>query len=152
MQGLNKYENNGFHGYVFMASCGVLFGALIEALYPERVMFIASLIMGIYFVIIHKINRAIEGEPIYTKALISTFAIAAVELAVGIITNRVLHLHLWDFSDSYFHLLGQICPRESIIRLIIAFPVIYLSKFADIIPLLTGGAPNGEKEKQKEKI
>jgi uncharacterized membrane protein len=134
MQGLNRY-NNGIHGYVLTVSCGVIFGALIEALYPERVMFAASVIMGIYFAVIHKINRALSDEPIYTRALISTIAITAIELGLGIITNRVLHLHLWDFSDSLFHVLGQICPRESVIRFIIAFPVIYLSKFADRIPI-----------------
>ncbi len=143
MRGLNKLKNNGVHGYVFMISCGVIFGALLELLYHERVIFAASIIMGIYFAIIHKINRALTDEPIYTKALISTFAITAVELALGVITNRVMHLHLWDFSDSFFHLLGQICPRESIIRFIIAFPVIYLSKTADKIPIQWEQKTNG---------
>lgn len=143
MQGLNKLENNGFHGYVFMMSCGVLFGALSEHLYHERVIFAASIVMGIYFAMIHKINRAIGSEPIFTKCLISTFAITAFELAVGIIANRILRLHLWDFSDSLFHVLGQICPREFIIRFITAFPTIYLSKFADKIPLRSERTANG---------
>lgn len=141
MQGLNKYDN-GIHGYVFMVSCGVIFGALIETLYLQRVIFAASVIMGIYFAVIHKINRALNDEPIFTRALISSIAITAIELGIGVITNRVMHLHLWDFSDSLFHVLGQICPRESIIRFVIAFPVIYLSKFADRIPI-TLGETNG---------
>ena len=135
MQGLTKLRNNGIHGYVFMISCGILFGAFIELLYRERVIFAASVIMGIYFAVIHRINRALTDEPIYTKALISTFAITAVELGSGIITNRVMHLHLWDFSDSLFHVLGQICMRECFIRFMIALPVIFLSKFADKIPI-----------------
>ena len=143
MQGLNNLKNNGVHGYVFMISCGVIFGAFLELLYHERVIFAASIIMGIYFAIIHKINRALTDEPIYTRALLSTFAITAVELALGIVTNRVMHLHLWDFSDSYFHVLGQICPRESIIRFMIAFPVIYLSITADKIPLQLEQETNG---------
>ncbi len=143
MQGLNQLKNNGIHGYIFMISCGVLFGAFIELLYHERVLFAASIIMGIFFAIIHRINRALTDEPIYTKALISTFAITAVELAFGVITNRVMHLHLWDFSDSLFHVLGQICPREAFVRFMIAFPVIYLSKFADKIPILGGSTSNG---------
>ncbi|MBQ8254355.1 MAG: hypothetical protein IJY94_02495 [Clostridia bacterium] len=145
MQGLNKFRDNGIHGYIFMTSCGILFGAFIEALYHERVIFAASVIMGVYFFMIHRINRALKDEPIYTRALISTFAITAVELVFGIITNRVMHLHFWDFSDSLFHVLGQICPRESFIRFVIAFPVIYLSKFADRIPIraLSIGETNG---------
>ncbi len=135
MQGLNKYRNNGIHGYVFMVSCGVLFGALIEALYHERVIFAASIIMGIHFAVIHKLERTLKNEPTYTVALISTFAITAIELILGIITNRIMHLHFWDFSDSLFHVLGQICLRESFIRFVIAFPVIYLSKFADSFPI-----------------
>ncbi|MBQ7779315.1 MAG: hypothetical protein IJ404_02370 [Clostridia bacterium] len=143
MQGLKILRNNGIHGYIFMISCGILFGAFIELLYHERVIFAASVIMCIYFAIIHKINRALTDEPIYTKALISTFAISAVELGFGIITNRVMHLHLWDFSDSLFHVLGQICIRESFIRFMIAFPVIYLSKIADRIPIQRGKTSNG---------
>ena len=128
-----------------MVSCGVLFGAFLEVLYHERVIFAASIIMGIYFAVIHKLNRTLKDEPTYTVALISTFAITAIELIFGVITNRVMHLHLWDFSDSMFHVLGQICPRESIIRFVIALPVIYLSKFADMIPIreLNQGEPNG---------
>lgn len=135
MQGLNIYKDNGIHGYIFMISCGVLFGAFIEALYHERVIFAASVIMGIYFALIHRINRSLNEEPKYTRALISTFAITAVELVFGVITNRVMHLHLWDFSDSLFHVLGQICIREIFIRFLIALPVIYLSRFADKIPI-----------------
>lgn len=148
MQGLNNLKNNGVHGYIFMASCGVLFGALIEVLYQERVIFAASIIMGIYFAIIHKMNRALSDEPIFTKALVSTFAITAVELVFGFVTNRVMHLHLWDFSDSLFHFLGQICPHESIVRFIIAFPVIYLSKFTDKIPIQ--GKDNKWQERKAE--
>ncbi len=143
MQGLNRIKNNGIHGYIFISACGVLFGAFIELLYSERVMFAASLIMGIYFAIIHRINRAISDEPIYGRALVSTIVITVIELGFGIITNRVMHLHLWDFSDSYFHLLGQICPREAFIRFMIAFPVIYLSKLADLIPIRYERISNG---------
>ncbi len=145
MQGLTTLRNNGIHGYVFMISCGILFGAFLELLYHERVIFAASIIMGIYFGVIHRINRALTDEPIYTKALISTFAITAVELGFGVITNRVMHLRLWDFSDSLFHVLGQICMRECFIRFMIALPVIYLSKFADRIPIHTNsiGDTNG---------
>lgn len=145
MQGLNKYGDNGIHGYVFMISCGVVFGALLEGLLHERVIFASSLIMGIFFATIHRVNRILNDEPLITKALLSAFAITAVELGFGIVMNKILHLHLWDFSDSVFHLLGQICPRESLIRFIIAFPALYLSSFTDTLPIKTNnrGRTNG---------
>ena len=135
MQGLKKLNGNGIHGYIFMISCGIVFGALTEAFLHERVMFASSLIMGILFGAVHRITRALPDEPLLTKALLATAFITAVELGFGIISNKILHLHLWDFSDSTFHLLGQICPRECLFRFIIALPAIFFSRYADKLPI-----------------
>ena len=137
MQGLNKYKDNGIHGYVLMISCGVIFGALTEGLYHERVMLASSIITGLYFAVIHRINRSLKGETLLIKALMSSIAITALELIIGIVANKIFHLHLWDFSDSLFHLLGQICPRESIIRFLTAIPALYLSSYFETIPIKT---------------
>jgi uncharacterized membrane protein len=135
MQGLKKIQNNGIHGYVFMISFGIVFGALTETLLHERVMFASSVITGIMFAAVHRINRSLDQEPLITKALLSTAFITVFELCFGIVMNEILHLHLWDFSDSTFHLLGQICPRECFFRFLTAIPAIFLSKYADVIPI-----------------
>ncbi len=142
MQGLNN-KVKAIHGYIFIISCGVIFGALIETLYQERAVFASSIIMGIFFGITHRVNCALHDEPIYTKALISTFLITGIELIIGFIANRIFSLHLWDFSDSMIHLFGQICPREMLIRFIFAYPIIYLSKFADRLSVGITGEADG---------
>lgn len=140
MQGL---KNKGIHGYIFIISCGVIIGALIESLYQERAVFASSIIMGIFFGIAHGVNCALHDEPIYTRALISTFFITGTELIIGVIANRILSLHLWDVSDSMIHLFGQICLRDVFNRFIFAFPIIYLSKFADRLSVSITGEADG---------
>lgn len=120
---------------------GTVIGAFFELFMVERAVIASAVTMGIYWIIIHRINHSIGEESIFTKALLSTFAITAFELISGVIINRILHLNMWNFSDRSLHVLGQICPSEFALHFITAIPVIYISTFIDrsIVPYLYGG-------------
>lgn len=58
------------------------------------------------------INRAGRraGLRFGMRVAASTAAILAIELASGIVINRMLDMAVWDYSAMPFNLLGQICP------------------------------------------
>ncbi len=120
---------------------GTVLGAFFELFLTERAVIASAVTMGVFFVIIHRINRVVWDESIFTRALLATFAITAFELICGVIINRILHLGMWNFSDRSMHVLGQICPSECILHFMTAIPVISVSAFIDrsIVPYLNGG-------------
>lgn len=47
-------------------------------------------------------------------------AITVLELAVGLLVNRLLGLSVWDYSSLPGNLLGQICPRYSLLWVLVS--------------------------------
>ena len=47
--------------------------------------------------------------------------VTACEFTAGIIENRMLGWHVWDYSDQPLNLLGQICPLFTAVWLLLCF-------------------------------
>jgi len=65
---------------------------------------------------------------VITKAMCGAGIITAVELVVGIVTNMILKLQVWDYSKLKGNFLGQICPQFTLIWFLLSLPIAYLSK------------------------
>ena len=65
----------------------------------------------------HLLLRAVSALalPLAVQALVGTAGITALELAVGLVVNRGLHWNVWDYSDRWGNLWGQICPLYSVL-------------------------------------
>ncbi len=110
-----------------MSSLGILFGTLYGALFGRGELIAYELIISLLFIITHRINRHLPLESPCTKALLATYAICAAELIFGIIFNRIMGLRLWDCSDRFLHILGQICPSQFPIRFVISLIALSMS-------------------------
>lgn len=55
-------------------------------------------------------------------ALITT----AVEFAVGLFDNIIMHWHVWDYSDMPLNFMGQICLPFSCLWFILCFPACFI--------------------------
>ena len=77
---------------------------------------------------IHISNFRMKTKNLFLKCLTGCTIITVLEFFVGIIVNRKLGLHVWDYSGQKYNLLGQICPTFSAIWFMISLPAIYLSK------------------------
>lgn len=65
---------------------------------------------GIAFLIIGSINEYFTWDiPIWIQSIIGTIAVTILELVSGCILNLWLGLHIWDYSNVPFNLLGQVC-------------------------------------------
>ena len=50
------------------------------------------------------------------------------EFLFGLLVNRVLHLHVWDYSALPLNIMGQICLPFSLIWFVLTIPAIALCK------------------------
>lgn len=72
------------------------------------------LVGGICFILIGIINEITPKIPLIQQMLLSAVIITAVEFVSGCILNLWLGLNIWDYSENFGNILGQICPRHTI--------------------------------------
>ena len=58
----------------------------------------------------------------------ASMALAGVEFLFGLLVNRVLHLHVWDYSALPLNIMGQICLPFSLIWFVLTIPASALCK------------------------
>ena len=73
-------------------------------------------LFGIYKLINKRFN-------IFFASLLGAVIIDTVEFISGVILNLYFRLNIWDYSNQYFNLLGQICLSHTIIYLLFICPV-----------------------------
>lgn len=83
---------------------------------------------GICFLIIYYFAAAFPRLGIFKKAFFLSLAITAAELLFGIVFNLVLKLEVWNYSNSPFNLLGQICPLYSALWFLLSLVLIPVCK------------------------
>ena len=88
---------------------GVAYG-LVEILwrgYTHPSMVITG---GLCFVMICGINRRFSRKPLLVRSAACALGVTLAEFCVGMLVNHVLNMGVWDYSDKWLHLFGQICP------------------------------------------
>ena len=65
---------------------------------------------GLCFLIIGELNEGFEYEdPLVYQMVSGALIITFMEFMFGVLLNIILGLHIWDYSDMPFNVLGQIC-------------------------------------------
>ena len=72
------------------------------------------LVGGICFILIGIINEVIPKIPLIYQMVLSAFIITIIEFISGCILNLCLGWNIWDYSDNWGNILGQICPKHTI--------------------------------------
>ena len=54
-------------------------------------------------------GRVAWSEPMWKQVLRCTIFVTACEFITGMIVNKWLQLHVWDYSNQPFHIYGQVC-------------------------------------------
>lgn len=88
------------------------------------------LVGGLSFVLIGGINEWIPWElSLVKQSLIGTAVILLVELISGCILNLWLGLGIWDYSDKFLNVAGQICPQFAVGWFLLAGTAIVLDDY-----------------------
>lgn len=57
--------------------------------------------------------------PVFIQSIIGTVIVLAVELCSGLLLNVVLGLGIWDYSDMWGNLYGQVCVQFAFLWLLL---------------------------------
>ena len=99
----------------------------IEIIYRGYSHFSMIIVGGICFVLIGAINEFSNKEvPLLLQMILAVLIVDTIELISGIIINKVLLLNVWDYSNLWFNLLGQISLRSSIAWFFLSLLAIYM--------------------------
>lgn len=72
------------------------------------------LVGGICFILVGIINEITPKMPLIRQMFLSAIIITVIEFISGCILNLSLGWNVWDYSDEFGNILGQICVKHSI--------------------------------------
>lgn len=102
----------------------------IEILYRGYSHISMFLLGGICFVLIGLINEIMPWDVyIEIQTLIGAACVTVLEFITGCIVNLWLGLHVWDYSNLPFNILGQICLPFALIWIPLVFIAIILDDY-----------------------
>lgn len=79
---------------------------------PERISWTMLVLAVILCVPVERAGYQLPWEcPLWLQALVCGALVTATELASGLVLNVWLGLNIWDYSDLWGNLWGQICPQ-----------------------------------------
>lgn len=105
---------------------GVIYGAL-ELIGRGYTHWSMVLLGGLCFVAVGLLNEVIPWEmPLTIQMLCGCLIVTALEFACGCIVNIALGWNVWDYSDEWGNLIGQICPKYSVLWYFISLAAILL--------------------------
>lgn len=123
---MNKKIKMGLK-YGFLLAVGGLIYILIELLFRGRTHISMFFLGGVCFISVGAINEVLSWEtPLAVQMLIGGAIITLLEFISGCILNLLLGLNVWDYSNMYGNVLGQICLLFSFIWVMLSGVAIVL--------------------------
>lgn len=90
---------------------GLIYGG-IEILWRGYTHWTMILLAAVISIPLDAFNESIGWDwPLLKQALVGGTVITLAEMAAGLVLNVWLGLHIWDYSQMWGNLLGQICPQ-----------------------------------------
>lgn len=109
---------------LFLAG-GTAYG-IIELLWRGYTHWSMLLTGGVCFLIMYNVYTKHTQINIFRRFAYGSLIITAVEFTLGLILNYHLKMHIWDYSNLHFNILGQISLLYSILWGLLSIPVSYL--------------------------
>lgn len=67
-------------------------------------------------------ERKLAKLPMFVQCIIGGVSILTIEFIAGVILNLWFHLSVWDYSDEFANLLGQICLKNGLLFTFVLCP------------------------------
>jgi len=104
---------------------GALLYGMLELIWRGHTHWTMLLLGGICFAVMYYIECS-TGFSHIRKCAFSALFITLAELVTGIIVNIILGWGVWDYSDEFLNVAGQICPLFSLLWFVLCIPGIWL--------------------------
>ena len=118
--------------WIILFFVGALGYGEIEVIYRGSTHWTMLLEGGICLLILRSLDYCLPKRiPLLCRCAAGAGCITAVELTFGIVFNRLLQLSVWDYSNQWGNLWGQICPRYSFYWFLLCLPVFTTFRLLD---------------------
>ncbi len=114
---------------LFVFFIGAAGYGLLEILWRGYTHWTMLICGGMCFFIIYHIFDILGDSPVPVKAAAGSLSITFVELLAGLIVNVKLGLHVWDYSDMPYNIMGQVCLGYSFLWLAVCIPLVFFCKW-----------------------
>ena len=110
---------------------GLLYGGL-ELLWRGYTHWTMLLLAALLCVPLDVANEYMPWDmPLWVQAIAGGLTVTVAELAAGVVLNLWLGLEVWDYSEMWGNLWGQVCPLYTVLWCILAGPVIVAYDWLD---------------------
>ncbi|MBO5103697.1 MAG: hypothetical protein J6B74_01360 [Ruminococcus sp.] len=106
---------------------GYFIYSLVEIINRGYTHWTMSLTGGLIMMILYSLNNR-RTMTLIKSCFAGSVIITAVEFAVGVFDNIIMHWNVWDYSGMPFNLLGQICLLFSCYWFLLCIPAYYLCR------------------------
>ena len=130
---MNKLKNGWKHILYKNSVIFFIFGVsyvILEILYRGHSAISMFFVGGLCGLLIGLINEITPKMPVLLQMLLGSVIVTFIEFVTGYILNIKLGLHIWDYSNLRFNILGQVSLLFSILWFFLSFVVI---KIDDIL-------------------
>lgn len=103
-----------FLKYLVLLLIGGSIYCMIEVLARGFSHWTMFLVGSMCFILIGIINEITPKMPLIRQMFLSAIIITVIEFVSGCILNLFLGWNIWDYSDEFGNILGQICVKHSI--------------------------------------
>lgn len=111
--------------YLFAFLMGFFLYSLVEIVGRGYTHWTMALTGGMILAMLYAVNSR-SSVTLLRSCFLGAVMTTAVELAVGIYDNIIMHWRVWDYSDMPLNLFGQICLPFSCFWFILCIPARYI--------------------------
>ena len=115
------------YGTVF--TIGALGYGTLEILFRGHTHWTMLLTGGACFCFMYMTDRLIGEKSIFVRSLVCGAFVTETEFIVGCLCNKIADMHVWDYSDRPWSVMGQICPGFSALWIALSMPALLLCRF-----------------------
>ncbi len=115
--------------YLLVTATGGIVYCFIECLWRGYTHPSMAVCGALCFFLIYVTNKKLSSVKWWTRSLIGAMIITAVEFLVGCVVNIALGLCVWDYSNLYLNILGQVSLLYSALWFLLCIPAYHLCAF-----------------------
>ncbi len=114
--------------YTAVFGTGAVGYTAIELLWRGHSHWTMTLCGGVCLMFMYVTEKHYSQSPVWKRCLAGSLFISSAELLVGFLVNILLKWNVWDYSERFLNLFGQICPLYSGLWFLLCIPCGYLCR------------------------
>lgn len=118
-----------YYEYAILFFIGEVCYGLIEIMWRGHTHWTMLITGGLCVMLLHWNNIRHYDSSLWVKCAYGCFYITAVEFAAGWLINIRLGMGVWDYSDRWMNIMGQVCLLYSVFWYFLTIPAVMVSNF-----------------------